>query len=628
MFSTWPTGVESSSGSGATGFYDTNSFKNWPGDPWQSDHNAMSFSTSDHFNDQLDEEIQVLSAAFGSTDLRPGELMNAKNPPAFDGRMGFFTFEELVLDWIDSCTLSPELRGPALKNALKGEAAIYKPMLDRQRLRNVDDGVNYFLETLRPHFVKGVQATFLHRLFQFMRLRRGGLEISRWLAKYALMRKRLLDAWADLYEPLNRSSTAYMQLHDDAMADYRSRDIDPPESEDAIYGILNDWQKRLHMQKFPFSDNLFTLIFIINSDLDEVQRTTLTQHLNLRGLKMPQYSWDDVRTLYMELLVNPRTELDDPNVRPRNDFKGGNRTFIVEEVGDIEGVTGYWAVDEETGIQGFLDEFSDCFWTMDSDNPQDFTWSVRSFRGRTLQRGKGKGKGKGKSKGFRGRQFFRPRSRFGQTPCPSQDYGSTDWTGKGKKGKKGGKKGDFKGKSKMGGNGKGKGDPSADATAAQVSPPSQATNFGGQAGSPTPDHPSQDWTGDWDNQAWTDDSGWSTEWSDAHGYYSGIFSFVATFEGTPDLPDQPFCDTALAGINSSLRQFQDETALSTFNTLDLANYPTHVILDLGCTRCMGSRPAVEAFARAAVKRGCWCEWKRCHTNMSVAKAQRQHLNGA
>ena len=133
-------GVESSSGSGATGWQEGS----WPGDPWQSDHNDSSFYKSDRSSDALDHEIETLSAAFGSMELRAGELMNAKIPAACDGRMSLFTFEEFVLDWIDSTTFAPELRGPALKNALGQEAAIYKPMLERHQLRNEDDGVNYF----------------------------------------------------------------------------------------------------------------------------------------------------------------------------------------------------------------------------------------------------------------------------------------------------------------------------------------------------------------------------------------------------------------------------------------------------------------------------------------------------
>ena len=61
------TGIESSSGSGAFGWTEGS----WPGDPWQSGHNDSSFYKSDHSSDSLDQEIEFLAAAFGSTELRP-----------------------------------------------------------------------------------------------------------------------------------------------------------------------------------------------------------------------------------------------------------------------------------------------------------------------------------------------------------------------------------------------------------------------------------------------------------------------------------------------------------------------------------------------------------------------------
>ena len=98
--------------------------------------------------------------------------MSPKIPPSYDGRTSWFVFEELVYDWQDSCILDEEKRGPALKNRLFGDAQIYKPMLEREKL-TAKTGVEYFLNFLRPHFVKGVQNVYLFRLFQWMKMRRG-----------------------------------------------------------------------------------------------------------------------------------------------------------------------------------------------------------------------------------------------------------------------------------------------------------------------------------------------------------------------------------------------------------------------------------------------------------------------
>ena len=78
-----------------------------------------------------------------------------KIAPGFDGRISWFTYGEAIDDWLGITVLPDEKLGPSLRNRLYGEAAIYKPYLDRQRLKDPLGGVAYFKATLRPHFVKG-----------------------------------------------------------------------------------------------------------------------------------------------------------------------------------------------------------------------------------------------------------------------------------------------------------------------------------------------------------------------------------------------------------------------------------------------------------------------------------------
>ena len=157
---------------------------------------------------QDEEEVAALlsSAAFGVGDLPHGAVMSTKVPPAWNGRGSWFAYEELVNDWEDVTVLEKSQRGPALRNRLQEEAVVYKQMLDRTKLKDENEGVEYFLKTLRPEFVKGVHNVFLYRLFQFMNFRRGRLEISRWIAKYSLMKKRLNDAWMDLNVVVTRET--------------------------------------------------------------------------------------------------------------------------------------------------------------------------------------------------------------------------------------------------------------------------------------------------------------------------------------------------------------------------------------------------------------------------------------
>ena len=94
-----------------------------------------------------------------------------KNPPLFGGSTSWFKYEELIDDWLDLTVLEESKRGPALKNRLFGIAEKYKGPLNREALR-AEDGVKYFRDTLRPHFIKGAQNVFLWRFYSFFRARK------------------------------------------------------------------------------------------------------------------------------------------------------------------------------------------------------------------------------------------------------------------------------------------------------------------------------------------------------------------------------------------------------------------------------------------------------------------------
>ena len=74
----------------------------------------------------------------------PGLQSTPKIPPSFDGRSSWFAYEEAVDDWVDITTLGAEKLGPSLRNRLGGDAAIYKSLLDRDRLKDPNFGVRYF----------------------------------------------------------------------------------------------------------------------------------------------------------------------------------------------------------------------------------------------------------------------------------------------------------------------------------------------------------------------------------------------------------------------------------------------------------------------------------------------------
>ena len=138
-----------------------------------------------------------------TTNIHMTQQMTTKVAPAYDGRTSFFAFEDAIDDWCDITELEAEKRGPALRNRLEGDAAQYKRLLDREMLRDPNEGVNYFKRFLRPHFIKGAQTVFLYRFMQFMKHNRGTMDLQRWMTRFQLTANRLIESWMDLIPDLD-----------------------------------------------------------------------------------------------------------------------------------------------------------------------------------------------------------------------------------------------------------------------------------------------------------------------------------------------------------------------------------------------------------------------------------------
>jgi hypothetical protein len=178
--------------------------------------------------------------------------------------------------------LDGEKRGPALKHKLEGTAASYKTLLDRDRLKestatDPNAGVRYLLNFLRPHFVKGVQSVFLWRLFAFFKAHRGHQDLQQWLGRMTVLKKRMMDAWGDLYESVRNTDPAYQQrIRQQATATQgtaQAIDLNDPSH---IAAGLEEHNKRqrngVHMATYPLSDNLFSLIVTASADMNSDQR--------------------------------------------------------------------------------------------------------------------------------------------------------------------------------------------------------------------------------------------------------------------------------------------------------------------------------------------------------------------
>ena len=83
--------------------------------------------------------------------------------------------------------LEAEKRGPALR-----AAEIYKRLLNRESLR-ADNGVKFFRDTSRQHFIKGAQSVFLWRFYLVIRAKGGNIEMVNWIGKFSLLLNHLKD---------------------------------------------------------------------------------------------------------------------------------------------------------------------------------------------------------------------------------------------------------------------------------------------------------------------------------------------------------------------------------------------------------------------------------------------------
>ena len=382
------------------------------------------------------------------TQIHMTQQMTTKVAPAYDGRTSFFAFEDAIDDWCDITELEPEKCGPALRNRLEGDAQQYKRLLDREMLRDPQEGVNYFKRFLRPHFIKGAQNVFLYRFMQFMKFNRGTMDLQKWMTRFQLTGNRLIESWMDLLPEATVTSpeailfvTQKRQEHDRdqqeradvAAASGAAPHVPVPWSDElalVAFRQYNEQRRQVQRQAFPLGENLLALIFVSLADLSQDQRNTLTSIMTHRGRTLDQYNIQELRDLFLEMFCTTKTAVDNPLMQPSG--MAQRRSFLVLDEGELEGTDGYWAEDEEDGAEGFLDALEDVFWVYDDAN---FTWYQRRFQGKYIRRGKGKGKRKGKGKGRGGRRFFRSRKgkgrgkgrRKGRAHMVSEEGYEEDW---------------------------------------------------------------------------------------------------------------------------------------------------------------------------------------------------------
>ena len=231
---------------------------------------------------------------------------------------------------------------------------------------------------------------------------------------------------------------------------------------------------------------------------------------------------------------------------------------------------------------GFVDEFEDIFWVFDDTSE---VWMARHFNGRRLRRGNPKGGGKGKGhKGFKKFVPFWKKKGKGKGKGDNDAAAHATWQkGKGKS------KGSGKGKAKRKGE---KGDGQQDATGKGAPGKTWTTEGSTPAESPTPAAQADSTT--WESEAW-----WGAEWSEGSFFVEDRTKEIA---------------------HTFLMQYQSG-ASSSWEAIDIKQNPTFVVLDLGCTRAMGSRHAVTAFIQMCGQFGITYQFFPSDAHFSFANSQ-------
>ena len=160
-------------------------------------------------------------------------------------------------------------------------------------------------------------------------------------------------------------------------------------------------------------------MLFVACDLTDAQRERLTSSLSLKGMNITAYTFEAVRTTFLELFCTPKSSLENPSLRVRGRVSNTNRTFIVEEYAEDD--FGQWAKDEVSGEQGYVDDERSCFWTWDD---TECVWQSRPYKGRQLKRRQGKGKGKHKGISKKKRKSIPWHHSVADHTCPVDAQGS------------------------------------------------------------------------------------------------------------------------------------------------------------------------------------------------------------
>ena len=286
--------------------------------------------------------------------------MNKKVPPYFDGRKSWFTFEDELDDWVELTEEPAEKQAILVKQRLIDDAEYWKPLLENNKLKT-KNGVRYLKDTLRPHYVKGANLLFIWRFLTLINLRRPSkMEMLQWIPRVQTKKKRTLDAWMNCAALCDeKDDEAYLKYVETenlkrtpsgtASAGARTGEPTPAESaaakaksgvpakaasssgvpaspasaeepdvkcllaeHDDTLELYNDFLKAAQRKKFPLSENVMALLFLVSADLNEQQRERLISTLTLQGVTIENYTTTKLEDTFRDLFASAKTNLADP----------------------------------------------------------------------------------------------------------------------------------------------------------------------------------------------------------------------------------------------------------------------------------------------------------------------------
>ena len=272
--------------------------------------------------DSDEEQLQIQTYeepeayAVSTMDNRPGIKMPPKVPSQFDGQSSWFEYEDLINDWLGITTLDADKHGPSLKNA----ASFYKSMLDNALYSEIRIVASPILRTHwdpTPYFVQGVNRVFLWRFLQLFRTYRGRHEFVHWKGRFEIAQKRLLASWTDLIDLTDLPDVGTAEFLA-ALALSKSsqwwRENELPSNPSRT----NNHESASTASKCISIVRQLDVIDLFSAIRPEWATTWMfVSSMNIRQMAMPQYTYLQVKQLFLELFSVSRTGVADPNIAHR-----------------------------------------------------------------------------------------------------------------------------------------------------------------------------------------------------------------------------------------------------------------------------------------------------------------------